>query len=76
MSEFELNRELRELRRENDSYEAELIRQRQLMAQLLKEEMGKDMKDVLSGKKQVKLPLWQRIKYKIRFYIDKLFKIF
>ena len=76
MSEFELNRELRELKKENDSYEAELSRQRQLMAQSLKEEMGRDMMDVLSGKVQVKLSLWERIKYKIRFYIDKLFEIF
>ena len=76
MSDFELNRELRELKKENDSYEAELSRQRQLMAQSLKEEMGRDMMDVLSGKVQVKLSLWERIKYKIRFYIDKLFEIF
>ena len=76
MSEFELNRELRELKKENDSYEAELSRQRQLMAQSLKEEMGRDMMDVLSGKVQVKLSLWERIKYKIRFYLDKLFEIF
>lgn len=76
MSEFELNRELRELKKENDSYEAELSRQRQLMAQSLKEEMGRDMMDVLSGKVQIKLSLWERIKYKIRFYLDKLFEIF
>lgn len=76
MSEFELNRELRELKKENDSYEAELSRQRQLMAQSLKEEMGRDMMNVLSGKVQIKLSLWERIKYKIRFYLDKLFEIF
>ena len=39
-------------------------------------DMGKDMDDVLSGKVKVKLPLLMRIKYKINFWIDKLFKIF
>ena len=76
MSEFELNRELREWQKENNNYEAELSRQRQLMAQSLKEEMGRDMMNVLSGKVQIKLSLWERIKYKIRFYLDKLFEIF
>ena len=76
MSEFELNRELREWRKENNNYEAELSRQRQIMAQSLKEEMGRDMMNVLSGKVQIKLSLWERIKYKIRFYLDKLFEIF
>lgn len=76
MSEFELNRELREWQKENNNYEAELSRQRQIMAQSLKEEMGRDMMNVLSGKVQIKLSLWERIKYKIRFYLDKLFEIF
>lgn len=43
------------------------------IADMMKSEMGQDMKDVLSGKKQVKEPFMSRLKYKINFYIDKIF---
>ena len=51
------------------------FQQRRIAEELLGD-MGKDMDDVLSGKVKVKLPLLMRIKYKINFWIDKLFKIF
>jgi len=76
MSNIAANREKRAL--DNDrlmSRRAINFQQRRIAEELLGD-MGKDMDDVLSGKVKVKLPLLMRIKYKINFWIDKLFKIF
>ena len=76
MSNIAANREKRAS--DNDrlmSRRALNFQQRRIAEELLGD-MGKDMDDVLSGKVKVKLPLLMRIKYKINFWIDKLFKIF
>lgn len=76
MSNIAANREKRAL--DNDrlmSRRAINFQQRRIAEELLGD-MGKDMDDVLSGKVKVKLPLLMRIKYKINFWINKLFKIF
>lgn len=76
MSNIAANREKRAL--DNDrlmSRRAINFQQRRIAEELLGD-MGKDMDDVLSGKVKVKLPLLMRIKYKINFWIDRLFKIF
>lgn len=76
MSNIAANREKRAL--DNDrlmSRRAINFQQRRIAEELLGD-MGKDMDDVLSGKVKVKLPLLMRIKYKINFWIDKLFKMF
>lgn len=76
MSNIAANREKRAL--DNDrlmSRRAINFQQRRIAEELLGD-MGKDIDDVLSGKVKVKLPLLMRIKYKINFWIDKLFKIF
>ena len=76
MSNIAANREKRAL--DNDrlmSRRAINFQQRRIAEELLRD-MGKDMDNVLSGKVKVKLPLLMRIKYKINFWIDKLFKMF
>ena len=76
MSNIAANREKRAL--DNDrlmSRRAINFQQRRIAEELLGD-MGKDMDNVLSGKVKVKLPLLMRIKYKINFWIDKLFKMF
>lgn len=76
MSNIAANREKRAL--DNDrlmSRRAINFQQRRIAEELLGD-MGKDMDDVLSGKVKVKLPLLMRIKYKINFWINRLFKTF
>lgn len=76
MSNIAANREKRAL--DNDrlmSRRAINFQQRRIAEELLGD-MGKDMDDVLSGKVKVKLPLLMRIKYKINFWLNKLFKTF
>lgn len=60
-----VSRELQTLESEKRMDKLALKGHQWAIAQKLNNSMGQDMKDVLDGKKQVKLPLWQRIKHKI-----------
>lgn len=46
------------------------------MEELLKGEMGKDIRDVLDGKKIIKLGFFEKIKFKIRNLFRRIFKMF
>lgn len=73
MSNWELNRELKEINKERDIYSKELDNKRQHMADMLLGDMGKDIENVLSGNVKIKLTFWEKLKYKIRYYIDIIF---
>jgi hypothetical protein len=75
MSNWELNRELKEIDKEREVFTQELTNKRQHMANLLLNDMGKDIDDVLKGKVKVKLSWKEKMKYKIKYYINKLFEI-
>lgn len=66
MADYELNRELRETKREQELIQLELSKEHERIANLIRQDMGKDMKDVLSGKKKVTLPFKERMKYILR----------
>lgn len=66
MADYELNRELRETKREQELIQLELSKEHKRIANLIRQDMGKDMKDVLSGKKKVTLPFKERMKYILR----------
>lgn len=72
----EIQKELIQL--ENDRQQTkELLAAEQIrIASLLQNDMGKEINDVLSGKKIIKLSLYKRIKYTLRFYLNKLFNYF
>lgn len=74
--EFNLDEELDKLKKEKKSLEMSLDNRKQEIANMLMSEMGKDIDDVLSGRKKVKLSFFERMKYNFRFYIDKFFKMF
>lgn len=61
MSDFELNRELREFNKEQGLYELELSNYRNKIADELRNEMGRDMKDVLEGKVKIKLSFYKKL---------------
>ena len=75
MSNWEINRELKEIDKERDIFTQELTNKRQHMANMLLNDMGKDMDSVLNGKVIVKLSWKEKLKYKIKYYINKLFEI-
>ena len=72
----ELNREVRNL--ENDKKMSILVikNEQEKMARMLRGSMGKDIDDVLSGKVKVKLSYFEKMKYKINFWLDKIFNTF
>ena len=57
-----MNRELQTLESEKKMSQMALEGHQWEISQQLKGSMGKDMKDVLEGRKQVKFSLWKRIK--------------
>ena len=66
----------REMEREIQSLESERRMDRLALkgtqwsiAQQLNNSMGKDMKDVLEGRKKVKLPFWKRVRHKFNLFL-------
>lgn len=76
MTDIVLNREKRALNNDKLMTKRALEFQQNLMANELLGSMGNDINDVLSGKVKVKLSFWEKMKYKVNFWIDKLFKLF
>ena len=73
MSNWELNRELAEYENDKKKIEIELNRHREQYAEMLKNEIGKDINDVFNGKVKVKLKFKDRFKYKIKVFFERLF---
>lgn len=65
-------RELRSLEGEKKMSQVAIQGYQQQTAMKLRGLMGQDIKDVLSGKKKVKMPFWQKLNYKIRSMLLKL----
>ncbi len=76
MGDYELNRELRGLKNDKIMTERAVDSEKNRWAELLKGELGQDMKDVLSGKKKVKLSFKEKMNYRFKYYKNKIKKIF
>ena len=75
-SDYELNRELRGWKNDKIMTERAVDFEKNRWADLLKGEMGKDIDDVLSGKKKVRLTFNEVLNYKLKFYKNKIKKMF
>lgn len=73
---LELEQEIKLLNSEREANAIALESTRNSYANMLMGEMGKDIDDVLSGKVKVKLSLSEKIRYKIRGFIDCILRIF
>ena len=73
---YELNRELRGWKNDKIMTERAVDFEKNRWAELLKGEMGNDIDDVLSGKKKVKLTFNEVLNYKLKFYKNKIKKMF
>jgi len=67
--EKEMSREIQSLYSEKRMDRLALKGHQWTIAQQLNGSMGQDMKDVLEGKKTVKLSFWKKIKYKIDSFL-------
>jgi len=72
---FQVYRELRGWKNDRMMTERAVESERDKWAEMLKGEMGQDIKDVLSGKIKVKLTFSEVINYKLKFYKNKLKKM-
>lgn len=73
---LEYQREVVHLRNDKKMTERALMSQRNEWNRLLNGSLGKDMEDVLSGKKKVTLSFKERLNYKIKLFKNKLRKLF
>lgn len=73
MSNWEINKELSELNKDKKIFKEELEKHKNQMAHLLLNEMGKDIDNVINGNVKIKLTWGEKLKYKIKYYVDKIF---
>ena len=73
---YELNRELRGWKNDKLMTERAVEFEKNRWAEMLNGELGQDIKDVVSGKKKVKLTFNEVLNYKLRFYKNKIKKMF
>ena len=76
MGNYELNRELRGLKNDKIMTERAVNFEKNMWAEKLKGEVGKDIDDVLSGRKKVKLTFNEVVNYKLKYYKNKIKKMF
>ena len=76
MKKAELNREVRNLENDKKMSILAIKNEQEKMARMLRGSMGKDIDDVLSGKVKVKLSFFEKMKYKVNFWLDKIFNTF
>lgn len=72
---YELNRELKGWKNDKLMTERAVEFERNRWAEMLRGNLGKDIDDVLSGKKKVRLTFNEVINYKLRFYKNKIKKM-
>lgn len=72
-NDFELAREIRGLSGDLNMTKMAIENVQREMKEMLDGEMGKDMKDVLEGKKSVTVSTVQKHKFKLRNWFKKLF---
>lgn len=75
MSNWEINRELKEIEKEKEIFSNELSKQRNYISNMLLNEMGEDINNVLNGKVKVKLSWKEKMGYKIKNFFNKLFDV-
>lgn len=74
--EYNIEHEIELLNNDRETLRQELEREHNKLVELLKGDLGQDIKDVMSGKKKVKLSFKEKFKYKLNYYLDSLLKMF
>lgn len=73
---YELSRELRGWKNDKIMTERAVESEKNRWADMLKGNVGKDIKDVINGKKKVKLTFNEVLNYKLKYYKNKIKKMF
>lgn len=72
---FQIRKELEELNREKELSKLSLEKEQMRIVGLIKNGLGDDINNVLSGKEIVQLSFFEKVKYKIKYFFDNLFNI-
>lgn len=72
----ELEREISLLESDRSTSDKAIRSRMDAYSKMFHGEMGKDIDEVLSGKRKVKMTFREKMKYKIRYIIDTIFRIF
>lgn len=75
-SSYELNKELRGLKNDQKMTERNIAQQQENIANKLNGAMGKDMMEVISGKKKITISKLEKVKYSLKRITDKIFEFF
>ena len=73
---YELNKELRGLKNDQKMTERNIAQQQENIANKLNGAMGKDMMEVISGKKKITISKWEKVKFSWKRITDKIFEFF
>ena len=71
-----LNKELRGLKNDQKMTERNIAQQQENIANKLNGAMGKDMMEVISGKKKITISKWDKVKFSLKRITDKIFEFF
>lgn len=74
MGDFLISQELRGWEQDKKKTQAALSSYQHQMAEALKNEMGEDIQKVMKGELVVKLSFWEKMKYRCKYILDKIFK--
>lgn len=72
---FQIRKELEELNREKELSKLSLEKEQMRIVGLIKNGLGDDINNVLSGKEIVQLSFFEKVKFKIKYFFDNLFNI-
>ncbi len=72
---FQIKKELEELNREKELSKLSLEKEQMRIVGLIKNGLGDDINNVLSGKEIVQLSFFEKVKFKIKYFFDNLFNI-
>lgn len=72
----ELEREINLLESDRNASDKAIRSRMDSYSKMFQGEMGKDIDEVLSGRRRVKMTFREKMKYKIRYIIDTIFRIF
>lgn len=72
----ELEREISLLESDRSASDKAIRSRMDAYSKMFQGEMGKDIDEVLSGRRKVKMTFREKMKYKIRYIIDTIFRIF
>ena len=72
LTEFDV--EQRNIESDNRQFQNDFEMSKKIYAEMLRNEVGEDMRNVMSGKTVVKVPFFKKWKFKMKMFFKRIFK--